>query len=463
MADNNQKKSLRATNIELQSREISISNDDAKIYNRDYDNNYNLRLEKVIRNSPTGNRCANMMAKYIVGNGVDSNDVVNLKGETINDIADLASNEISTNYGVYFFISWKFDVDFDSLKPIFVRSNLKVLDSILMVKSKTDDDGFPGKFYELEMVSKKETFKKIDKNTRWFYPYNEDKKVILQQMKNDCLLKGISEPTPTELVQNYRGQIFYLNLTPKFHYALPPWDSVYDDMDTEYRISRYNNTQARGGWLGKTIVKKFDGGDEDNKDFNAELKKNLGSENSADVMVIDIPENSTDDLSKVFVVEQLKAQFDDKLFESTKKTLRENISGNFNNTPSVLIFAGDGNLFGTNSEMYLEAKKFYWEQNEYERFKLEKTLSKLTGKEVKFLPIVKEETLNKDEEARKKSQAELKGSVGGVTALLDIQKSVSLGTTDAESAIEIIKEIFGIAEEVARKMLGKPKTIETVE
>jgi hypothetical protein len=234
-------------------------------------------------------------------------------------------------------------------------------------------------------------------------------------------------------------------------------------MDTEYRISRYNNTQARGGWLGKTIVKKFDGGDEDNKDFNAELKKNLGSENSADVMVIDIPENSTDDLSKVFVVEQLKAQFDDKLFESTKKTLRENISGNFNNTPSVLIFAGDGNLFGTNSEMYLEAKKFYWEQNEYERFKLEKTLSKLTGKEVKFLPIVKEETLNKDEEARKKSQAELKGSVGGVTALLDIQKSVSLGTTDAESAIEIIKEIFGIAEEVARKMLGKPKTIETVE
>lgn len=387
MADNNQRKSLRATNIELQSREISISNDDSKIYFRDYDNLYNLRMEKVINNSPTGKRCANMMAKYIVGNGVDSNDIVNSKGETINDISDLASNEIATQYGVFFYITWGLEVDFTELKPKFVKKDLRVLDSIPMVKSKTDDDGYPGKFYQLELQSKRETFKKVDKNTKWFYPYNEDEAVILQQMKNDCKLKKIENPTPEDLVKNYRGQVLYLNLTPKYHYALPPWDSVYDDMDTEYRISRYNNTQARGGWLGKTIVKKFGGDDEADKEFNKVLKENLGSENAADVMVVDIPEGSADDLSKAFVVDQLKPQFDDKLFESTKKSLRENIAGNFNNIPTVLIFAGDGKLFGTNSEMYLEAKKFYWEQNEYERFKLEKTLSKLIGREISFLPI----------------------------------------------------------------------------
>ncbi|MDV4026840.1 hypothetical protein CMT52_21195, partial [Elizabethkingia anophelis] len=212
------------------------------------------------------------------------------------------------------------------LKPKFVKTNLKVLDSIPLVKSKDDDDGFPGKFYQLDFIDKKEQFKKVDKNTKWFYPYNADSKVILQQMKNDCKLKGIQDPTPQQLVQNYRGQIYYLNLTPKYPYALPPWDAVYDDMDTEYRISRYNNTQSRSGWLGKTIVKKFDSDDEENKKFNDELKKNLGSENSADVMVIDVPEGTTDDLSKAFVVDQLKAQFDDKLFESTKKTLRQNIT-----------------------------------------------------------------------------------------------------------------------------------------
>lgn len=386
--DNNKnKKSLRATNIELQGRDISIAANDGNIYMRDADNLYNLRIEKVINNSPTAKRCSNMMAKYIVGNGIANEIVVNKKGETLNDIADLASNEISTQYGVFFFISWTIDIDYDQLKPKFVPTNLKVLDSIPLAKSKVDDDGFPGKIYQLNMIARKEQFKKVDKETTWFYPYNDNPKVILAQMKNDCKLKGILEPTPADLVQNYRGQVYYLNLTPKYHYALPPWDSVYDDMDTEYRISRYNNTQARGGWLGKTIIKKFGGDDDDDDSFNKTLKANLGSENAADVMVVDIPEGTTDDLAKAFVVDQLKPQFDDKLFESTKKSLRENIAGNFNNAPTVLLFSGDGSLFGTNSEMYLQAKRFYWEQNEYERFKLEKTLSKLTGLEITFIPI----------------------------------------------------------------------------
>ncbi|MGL5233752.1 MAG: hypothetical protein ACRC8Z_03215, partial [Empedobacter falsenii] len=237
----------------------------------------------------------------------------------------------------------------------------------------------------LDFIAKTEKFKKVDKKTRWYYPYNDNKDVILQQMKNDCLLKGIKEPTPLDLVKNYRGQVFYLNLTPKYNYALPPWDAVYDDMDTEYRISRYNNTQARTGWLGKTVIKKFDGGDEDNSEFNEEIKKNMGAENSADVLIIDIPDGATDDLSKAFIVEQLKAQFDDKLFDSTKKSLRENIAGNFNNIPIDLLFSSTS--FFDGSEKYKEMKKFYWEQNEYERFKLEKTLSKLLGKEIIFLPI----------------------------------------------------------------------------
>ena len=459
--NNTKNKSLRATNLELHSRDNSISNDDNKIYIRDFDNLYPLRMEKVINNSPTGKRASNMMAKYIVGNGVslDIDKIVNRKNETINDIADLASNEIATQYGVFFYISWKIEPDFDVLKPKFVKTNLKVLDSIKMVKSKIDDDGFPGKYFQLDLESKKEQFKKIDSKTKWFYPYNEDSKVILQQMKNDCKLKKIQNPTVQQLVQNYRGQVFYLNLTPKYHYSLPPWDSVYDDMDTEYRISRYNNSQSRRGWLGKTIIKKFDGGTEENTAFNSEIKKNLGSENSADVLVIDVPEASTDDLTKVFVVDQIKPQFDDKLFDSTKKTLRQNITGNFNNIPEPLVFSGSGALFGTSADAYTEMKKFYWEQNEYERFKLEKALTILTGVQISFLPIIKEEILNKDEEARKKSQAELKGSVGGVTALLEVQKSVSEGTTDLEAAVEIIKEIFGIEETIARKMLGTPKIV----
>src|SRR5690606_28020245 len=268
------------------------------------------------------------------------------------------------------------------------RDNVRVLDAVYMAKSKEDDDNFPGKFYKLPLQEKTKLFGKSDSaKSKWFYPYNEDPKVIRAQMMNDCKVKGIIKPNTTQMLENYRGQVYYLNLTPKYHYALPPWDSVYDDMDTEYRISKYNNNQARTGWLGKTGVKKCDGGDEDNEAFNEVLKQNIGAENSADVIVIDDQEGTTDDLSKAFEVDQLKAQFDDKLFESTKNTIRQNIAGNFNNVPEALLFSGSGALFGTSADAYTEMKKFYWEQNEYERFKLERTLTKLTGINVNFSPI----------------------------------------------------------------------------
>ena len=133
--------------------------------------------------------------------------------------------------------------------------------------------------------------------------------------------------------------------------------------------------------------------------------------------------------------------------------------GAFNNAPEILLTTGEGALFGTNSDTYNEAKKFYWEQNEWERQCLEEALTEITGEKVSFIPIVEEQNFNEDESLRKKSQAEFKGSVGGVTALLEIQKSVANKTTDINAAVEIIKEIFGISEDVARKMLGTPEKI----
>ncbi|WP_027378184.1 hypothetical protein [Chryseobacterium daeguense] len=456
-------KSLRATNIELQSRDISVTKDDKKIYLRDFDNDYPLRIENIINNSPTGKRSSNMMAKFIFGKGVAENKdlIVNRKGQTLNNVARIAASCISKQYGAFFYTSWTVDLDADlnELKPILKPTDLKVLDYVPMAKSKSDDDGFPGKFYQLKQDSKGK-FQRVDEKTKWFYPYNNDPKVIIQQMKKDCELKGIKEPTTQDLLTNYRGQVFYLNLTPEYHYALPPWDVAYDDMDTEYRISRYNNTQARKGWLGKTVVKMFGGDEEEDQENDAVLKENLGSENSADVLTIRVPAGVSDDINKVFAVDQLKAQFDDKLFESTKKTLKQNISGNFNNIPESMVYASETALFAPNSDTFTEMKKFYWEQNEDERTELESVLSMLSGLTVSFIPVVDEENIDEDEKLRKQSQAALKGSVGGVTALLEIQKSVAAKTTDINSAIEIIKEIFGIPEETARKMLGTPEKTE---
>jgi hypothetical protein len=55
------------------------------------------------------------------------------------------------------------------------------------------------------------------------------------------------------------------------------------------------------------------------------------------------------------------------------------------------------------------------------------------------------------------AQAQLKGSVGGVQSLLEVQASYSSGTTSYESAIAILDLIFGFSREQAVRLLGNPQ------
>jgi hypothetical protein len=55
------------------------------------------------------------------------------------------------------------------------------------------------------------------------------------------------------------------------------------------------------------------------------------------------------------------------------------------------------------------------------------------------------------------AKARLKGSVGGVQGILEIQKSVSEGVTDYTAALGILDLIYGIPVEEARRILGTPK------
>lgn len=380
----------RAKNTELFNREIKADgNTSEKIYSRDTDNLYPLRIEKVINNSPTGRRCANLMAKYITGKGNIVNYPVG-KGIFINDILRKAGRSIAYQYGVYFRLKYVLDAEKSQADgtPVFKVGSVEVLDYVVMAKSKEDDIEYPGKLYAIEDDNEGGLLKN-DEDMKWFYPYNRDNKVIKAQMLNDCKEKEILSPTFEQMLHNYRGQVYYMNLTPEYVYALPLADAVYNDLDTEFRISNYNNSQTRKGFLGKTVFVKYEEDADSEEEFDKEAAEFLGSENSSSVLTISVPQNINKDLDKSFVVQQLKAQFDDKMFESTIKNLRQNIMGAFNNAPEPLIFSGSGSLFGTNAETYKEMKLFYWEQNEDERSMLEQTL-RMFGYDVNIIPIVVE-------------------------------------------------------------------------
>lgn len=353
----------RAKNAELFALEIKADqNSSTKIYSRDYDNLYPLRIEKAINNSPTGRRCARMMASYIRGKGNAVNYLVG-DGIRINDIIRESATDLTNQGGVFFKVKYGIDVD-GSITELNFKPMIEVLDYVLMAVSKEDDNGRMGKFWVLKDDGEGGIKFGDDDITEWYYAYNKNPEVILYQMMNDCKLRGVENPSPEQLIKYYRGQVNYLNSTPKYKYALGVADSVYNDLDTEFRISVYNNVQTRKGFLGKTVVKMYDNGEDENDEFIDEVKDYLGAENSGNILVVEVPQDTEGDLKDAFVIDQLEAQFDDKMFESTVKNLRQNIMGAFNNIPEPLVFAASGSLFGTSADTYNEMKQFYWEQNQ---------------------------------------------------------------------------------------------------
>lgn len=57
------------------------------------------------------------------------------------------------------------------------------------------------------------------------------------------------------------------------------------------------------------------------------------------------------------------------------------------------------------------------------------------------------------------AKAKLKGTVGGVQGVLQIQASVASGITDYKAATTLLYEIYGFDEATAKRILGTPKTI----
>jgi hypothetical protein len=457
---------FRAKFIELYSRIVKLFDDKAQsIYYNGENNLYPNEIELAILNSPTGKSASKIFAKYISGKGVENDYVVNqTKNYNLSNIVKIASTNISRQYGVFFHIGQSLNAGL-TLSPV-----LDILEYTKVRIGKEDDNEYITKYWfkDCEKTKSSSWSKDTDEGV-WYYPYNSNPEVILEQIQNDYKLAGGIEPDAdiATMLPYYRGQVYYMNLTPEFKYALSPFDAVYNDLDSEYRISMYINRQVRTGFLGKTYVVTAGLDEEAEEQVQKDVALWLGSENVGGTYHLSI--GAVDDIDKVFKVGQVKGEIDEKLFTETKVTIKSNIYSAANNVPEQLV-KSETSLFGTQSETYIEMKKFYTEQTFEERNELEKTLRYL-GFECKIIPIVDitaKELITTGQEiqvddATKQAQANLRGSVGGVTGVLQVQTSFSQGLTDYQSAITIFTEIYGFSREVADALLGNPEIIDTNE
>ena len=64
-----------------------------------------------------------------------------------------------------------------------------------------------------------------------------------------------------------------------------------------------------------------------------------------------------------------------------------------------------------------------------------------------------------DENTDSASQAELRGSVGGVTGIIQLQQSVANGLTSKEAAVATLKYVYGFDDKKATEIVGEAKVV----
>jgi hypothetical protein len=193
-----------------------------------------------------------------------------------------------------------------------------------------------------------------------------------------------------------------------------------------------------------------------------ELTENLrefqGADNAFKIMALDIdsPEQKPE-------VIDFKQNNNDKLFEYHETSTQNNIRKVFT-VPTVFLDAIAGTL-GLQSQLD-DAVLFYNRMTQDERAIIEEAYKFLFSDIIQGSFKIKELTMsevvnggegvNLDAEAAEKvanAQAQLRGSVGGVTALITLQQSIGAGTTSIEAGIAMLREIYGFNDVVAREML----------
>lgn len=385
---------VRATIVELFSRVIKAveNKKDVDVYHNDIDNLYPNRIERIVNNSPTAKRASKIMAKYIAGKGLvdESRDVIvnEEKNYKVSKLISLASIDRAEQGGAWFHIGFGIDVDGEN---VFIkRTSLDLLDYPKCRKAVEDDENNIGKIIYKDYCKDKQLFSSSKGDeSKWFYPYNYNQEVIKAQIEADYKekkgVKSVEDKTLLEMLPYYRGQVYYYNSTPQFKYALAPADVVYNDCDSEYRISLYLNGEVRLGFMGKTAILTQGLDEELAEQIKKDIADWLGSENSNGVYHLDFA--SVEDIDKVLKIIQVKGQYDEKMFADTRKALQSNILGAFNSVPEILVLSGSGTLFGTSGEAYEQAKIFYNEQTEEERWEMSDVFTHL-GFPCEIKPIV---------------------------------------------------------------------------
>lgn len=374
------------------------------------------RLDNAYLNSPTGTMCLLKFHEFCVPVGLM---------DAYQELWKKIENDY-IRYG-YYLLYVPYDVDANVRKE-----GVKYLNPKHYLVKDLDDNGNASSFLNVE--------------TKTVYPaFNSNQAVVKAQFEKDGYAK-------------FKGQVYMYN-DSSLPYRITPLYSALKSLELEADAETYVSKASDNAMFGNNIFvmkKSSDASDkeiaiiETVKDTLASVK---GVEEAAQNLLLEY-EGDIEDVTKLISKISISNDVNVDLLNAVDDKASKKICKACYGFPEILISNNDG-LFGNSGEAIQTAEDIWAKTCQKEANNILDGFKKIGLTITQEAPVV--EDLSATDEKTQEAQAVLKGSVGGVTSLLQVQASYSAGTTSLESAIAIFELLFGFSREDATRLLGNPK------
>jgi len=412
----------------------------------DFDNAYYQRVDQALLRSTIGTACDNLRSKYLFGRGFLKKEiadiVVNEFGETLTELYSLIRKDYARYKGCSVHV--KYDGAFNVIGLHHV----------------------PFLFCRIGIPNEKGVSDKIKVHPDWA-------KNSWKQFKKEDIIEfsvfdkdidvAIEQATQAGGFDKWNGQILYFTDSGKIEYPYAPCDSGFEDLESDHLIKIFKWRGLKKSFMpGGIFVRKgisplpadassddIDEQQEEAKNFTKNINESQGADSSHNIIVVDI---AADELKPEFT--QFEIKNNDKLFELTESSVRENIIRCYGQ-PLVLHAIKTPGALGNSTE-WEDAKKNYDEQTADERNMLSVALmdplTMLTGSEYTNEDFIIVPITGLESKKDNKTLAEVIG-VGGITSLTEVLQSA----LEPQQKINYLILAFGLSEANAEALVNGTK------
>lgn len=433
-----------------------------------------LIIENAIKLSPTAKQCTATYESFLLGSGfVENLEHINLNQtlwdeKTPNDLLADVCQSVAKHGGAFIHVGYN---------ALLQKDSFKVLPYSLCRVGKKDSEEYAGKI----VVSKKGWGKELKKEELITYDtYNPNSDVLEIQIERDG---GI---------ENYNGQIYFFKLSTEKTYPDYALETVLEFTETEYNIGLFYTATTNRGFEDITVWthRAFDNQD-DQRNFHQNITNLRGTKNASRDLIVEDEWDEDKNVPSNFRFTTLPNTATPEKYAHFEVGASNYIRRVFRIPPQLLDFVA-GKLGNTSGEDLRVAEGIYNKITAKDRAKISRLFKELfrgyknevnpaNNWEIGQYKLMDDTTVSqastkvthpnanqnqlpkesKEDQAAKdeirKAQATIRGSVGGVEAVIKIQESVSLKTTTYDSAVAMLENIFGYSTELSQRMLGNPE------